>query len=296
MEGMNGVIVLDKPGGCSSHDAVQRMRRLARTKRVGHLGTLDPLATGVLPLVIGKATRLSKFFLGHDREYEAAVRLGFATSTYDRDGDAVSEPASVDVGLEDLENALSRYLGTISQRPPAVSAKKIAGVPAYKRVRRQEKVELDPVEVTIYELELLSFCGDEFRIRLRTSAGAYVRSLAHDLGQGLGCGGHISELRRTSMGQFSVENARTFEQLEEMRDEGSLEEALVPPEQLLPEIPVCRVDAVTAGRIAHGQEFHVSAFSRFATAERVKAVGPDGELLAIGELKLPGAYHPAIVF
>lgn len=293
---MNGVIVLDKPQDCSSHDAVQMLRRLARTKRVGHLGTLDPIATGVLPLVIGKATRLSKFFLGHDREYEAAVRLGFSTSTYDRAGEPTSDPTAVDVTESALEDALEKYRGTISQRPPAVSAKKINGVPAYKRARRQEAVELDPVEVSIYDLELLSFSDDLFRIRMRTSAGAYVRSLAHDLGQDLGCGGHVTQLRRTGMGQFSVDGALTLDQLEELEKNGRLEDALIPADQLLPEMPVCRVDSATAGRIAHGREFHVSAFSQHSTAERVKAVGPNGELIAIGELKLPGAYHPAIVF
>ncbi len=293
---MDGVVVVDKPAGISSHTAVQRMRRLAGIKRIGHLGTLDPLGTGVLPLVVGRATRLSQFFLRHDRAYEATIRCGFSTSTYDCEGEATSEPQEVELDRERLEAALGAYRGTFLQMPPAVSAKKIGGTRAYKLVRQEKPVELEPVEVTIYELELKEVEGDRFSIRMRCGAGAYVRSVAHDVGRELGCGAHVETLRRTAMGEFDLDMAYGFEQLEELAADSRLSEALVDAARLLPEFPACRVDEEAAGRIAHGREFHVSRFSPSATAKRIKAIGPDGRLLAIGELRLPGAYHPAIVF
>lgn len=293
---MDGVVVVDKPAGISSHTAVQRMRRLAGIKRIGHLGTLDPLGTGVLPLVVGRATRLSQFFLRHDRAYEATIRCGFSTSTYDCEGEATSEPQEVELDRGRLEAALDAYRGTFPQTPPAVSAKKIDGIRAYKLVRQEKAVELEPVEVTIHELELKEVEGDRFSIRMRCGAGAYVRSVAHDVGRELGCGAHVETLRRTAMGEFNLDMAYRFEQLEELAEDGRLSEALVDAARLLPEFPACRVDEEAAGRIAHGREFHISRFSPAATAKRIKAIGPDGRLLAIGELRLPGAYHPAIVF
>ena len=293
---MDGVIVVDKPPGISSHGAVQRMRRIAGERRVGHLGTLDPLGTGVLPLVLGKATRLSQFFLGHEREYEATIRFGFATSTYDKEGEPVGEVSTPEIDRTELEAAMERFRGPIDQMPPPVSAKKIGGVPAYKLARQNQPVNLKTARVEIYELELLDVDGPCADIRMRTSAGAYVRSLAHDLGAALGCGGHVTALRRTAMGEFDLDGARTFEQLEELAQEGRLEEVLASPAQLLPAIPAHRVDEVTAGRIAHGMDFQVSAFGDPAPAKRIKAIGPDGRLVAIGEIRLPGAYHPIVVF
>lgn len=293
---MDGVIVLDKPGNCSSHDAVVRARRVTQVRRIGHLGTLDPIATGVLPLVVGKATRLSQFFLGHDREYKATFRLGFSTDTYDRAGQPTSDLVT-DLPLPGtIERAFESFKGVIQQRPPAVSAKKVDGVPAYKRARKDEVFELASAEVTIYELEILSQADDLVEIRVRTSAGAYVRSLAHDIGRSLGCGAHVAELRRTSMGEFSEDSAWSFAELEDLARRGELGRAAVPGHALLPEIPNCRVDEASAQRIAHGREFRISAFSDSSDARRVKAIAPDGRLLAIGELKIPGSYHPAIVF
>jgi len=175
MTAMDGIIILDKPAGISSHDAVQRLRRVSGIKRVGHLGTLDPLGTGVLPMVLGRATRLSRFFLNHDRAYEATLRFGFATDTYDRDGKASTEAVDVELDADTLEPLLDEFRGKFEQMPPAVSAKKIDGVPAYKRARNNEVVELDPVEVDIYELTLLSVEGPLARVRVRCSAGTYVR-------------------------------------------------------------------------------------------------------------------------
>lgn len=293
---MDGVIVVDKPPGISSHGAVQRMRRLAGVRRVGHLGTLDPLGTGILPLVIGKATRLSQFFLGHDREYAATIRFGFATTTYDKEGEPVGEVSTPTIDREDLEAAMDRFRGPIEQVPPPISAKKIGGVPAYKLARKNQAVELKPSSVEIYELELLDLDGCFAKIRMRTSSGVYVRSLAHDLGEALGCGGHVTELRRTAMGEFHLDGAHTFDELEALAEADRLDEALAPASQLLPEFPAHRVDEVTAGRITHGMDFHVTDFGNAAPAKLIKAIGPTGRLVAIGEIRMPGAYHPIVVF
>lgn len=293
---MNGVFVVDKPSGISSHQAVQKLRRLAGERRVGHLGTLDPIATGVLPLVIGKATRLSKFFLGHDREYETTVRCGFSTSTYDRAGEPTSEAVAVRLCKEELEQALEGFRGSIRQTPPPVSAKKVGGVRAYEMARAKKPVALEPVPVEIYELTLLGLDGDRFRLRVRCSAGGYVRSLAHDLGQELGCGAHVEELRRTAMGEFDLSQARTLDELEELAAAGELRTALTPASELLPEIPGYRIDQATAARVLHGQDFRIHTFSAEPPPRRVKALDRSGELLAIGEMRLPWTYHPVIVF
>jgi tRNA pseudouridine55 synthase len=296
MKGMDGVVVLDKPAGISSHDAVQRLRKLLGVRRVGHLGTLDPLATGVLPLVVGKATRLSQFFLQHDRCYEATIRIGFATTTYDSAGEPLGEATPFDANPEEIDSALNAFRGRIRQTPPPVSAKKIGGVPAYKLARKNVEVNLEPVEIEVYQLDLLSAAGDSIRIRMRCSGGTYVRSLAHDLGAMLGPGGHITQLRRTSVGDLDLSIAHTFDQLETLKAEGRLKEAFVDPSRLLPEIPALRVDQAAATRILHGRDFNVLAFPSGQAARRVMAIGPDGSLLAIGELRLSQTYHPIVVF
>lgn len=293
---MDGVVVIDKPRGISSHDAVQRLRKLLNVKRVGHLGTLDPLATGVLPLVVGKATRLSQFFLNHDRAYETEIRVGFATNSYDADGEPLGEPQAVTLDRDAVMQALEPFRGRFEQTPPPVSAKKIGGTPAYKLARKNVEVELEPVEIEIYELELLSVEGDRIRLSMRCSSGTYVRSLAHDLGLALGPGAHVTELRRTAVGEFDLSMAHTFDELAERKAADTLEEAFVDATELLPDMPAQRVDETAAVRIQHGRDFRTLAFPSGPGAHRVKAIGPDGRLLAIGELRLPQVYHPIIVF
>ena len=292
---MDGILVLDKPSGISSHGAVQGLRRLTGIKKIGHLGTLDPLGTGVLPMLIGRATRLARFFSHHERVYEAVFRFGFATDSYDADGVPASEPAPVEVTREQLEKLLPRFRGRLMQTPPPISAKKIDGVRAYKLARKNMPVNLDPVEIEVYEFDLLDVEGDRARVRVRCSTGTYLRSLAHDLGLEVGVGAHVESLRRLAMGEFTIDDARTFDQLESMRDEGRIEEALLPPETLLPELPMERVDPATAAIIAHGRDFRVSAFSNGKGSKLVKAIAPDGRLLAIAEARLPLLYHPIVV-
>lgn len=293
---MDGAIILDKPAGITSFGAVRKVRRLFGKAKVGHLGTLDPLGTGVLPMLVGRATRLARFYLDHEREYVARIRFGWATSTYDAEGDPIGESVPVELRESVLEDLLEEFRGTIHQVPPAVSAKKVAGVRAYKLARKRRPVVLDPVEVTIEELEILDLSGPVATLRCLCSAGTYIRSLAHDLGRALGCGAHVAQLRRTLVGEFRITGALSMEKLESMHEEGRIGEALLSPVDLLPEIPVERVDAGMAARIRVGHDFRVNPFGRSAAARLVKAVGPDGRLLCLGKAVSPRMFHPFLVF
>lgn len=292
---MDGVIVVNKPGGWTSHDVVNKMRRLAGTRRVGHLGTLDPMATGVLPLVAGRATRLAQFYMRNDKRYDALIRFGYATDTYDRDGTATTPRTDPVLDTATIEPLLDEHRGLILQTPPAISAKKVGGQPAYKLARKRVAVELKPVQVTVYSLELLECAGSAIRIRVHCSAGTYLRSMAHDLGQKVGCGAFLEALRRTASGDFTIENARTLSELEEMAGQGRLKEALVPAARLLPQFPAETVDAFTVSQIRQGRDFRVSPFRVQRGAKYVKAMSPEGDLVAIGEVKMPNLYHPILV-
>ena len=293
---MDGAVILDKPAGITSFVAVSSVRRLLGGEKVGHLGTLDPLGTGVLPMLVGRATRLAQFYLGHPREYLAGIRFGWGTTTYDREGEPLGEPEEVMLDGPRLEAMLDGYRGVITQVPPPVSAKKVDGVRAYKLARRQGAVELDPVEVEIRELELVEVSGSSATLRCLCSSGTYIRSLAHDLGREMGCGAHVAKLRRTQVAEFAIEDALTLESLESMRDECRLEEAVLSPLELLPDIPVHRVDVGEAALIRHGRDFRVSPFASCGDARVVKAVGPDGRLLCLGKAVVPRTYHPFVVF
>ena len=292
---MDGVIVVDKEEGWTSHDVVSKMRGIARTKKIGHLGTLDPIATGVLPLVIGRATRLAQFYTRSDKIYEATVRFGFATDTYDRGGSPTSPVTEPAVGAEDLERLLDNFRGEIMQAPPPVSAKKVDGVRAYQLARRQVPVDLPPAPVRIYELTLLEVRGSEARLRARCSGGTYLRSIAHDLGQALGCGAHLRDLRRMASAEYTLEQAHTIPQLQQLANENRLEEALIPSARMLPDFPSVYVEPPTAGQIRQGRNFPVSPFRVQQGTRYVKAVSGNGELIAIGEAVLPNLYHPSVV-
>jgi len=292
---INGVIVVDKPGGWTSHDVVGKMRGIAGTRRVGHLGTLDPIATGVLPLMIGQATRLARFWDGSEKGYDAVVRFGFATSTYDRAGEPCGPDTNPNITADQIEACLAPMRGEIEQTPPPVSAKKVDGVPAYKLARRNIHVDLAPVKVSVYELTLAGAEGSRARLRIRCSAGTYIRSFAHQLGISLGCGAHIEALVRTQSGPFRLDRAFTVERLQSLKDEDRLEEALVAMSDLLPEFPGVYVDDVTAANIRHGRDFNVSPFRARADSRHVKVIGQDGQLVAIGQIAMPHTYHPVVV-
>jgi tRNA pseudouridine55 synthase len=292
---MDGIIVVDKPEGWTSHDVVNKLRKLANTRRVGHLGTLDPMATGVLPLVIGRATRLAQFYVRNDKVYDATVRFGYSTDTYDREGTAVSIPSEPALNREVIEQRLDAFRGEFLLRPPAVSAKKIQGVPAYRLARKQIPIELKPVPVHVYELKLLEVEGSQARLWTHCSAGTYMRSIAHELGQSLGCGAHLAALRRVRTGDFSLEQSRSIPELESLAAQGRLAEALIPASALLPSFPAVVIDQTTAGMVRQGRDFPVSPFRVEPGTRYVKAVSAEGELLAIGEARLPHIYHPVVV-
>lgn len=296
MSSMNGVIVVDKPQGWTSHDVVGKMRRIAGTRKIGHLGTLDPLATGVLPLLLNKATRLAQFFTRNDKVYEGIIRFGFATNSYDADGEPLGPDASPALTEAQVEESLDPCRGAFEQIPPPVSAKKIAGKKAYELARRQLPVELPPVPVVVHELRLLTLNGRDARIHVGCSAGTYVRSIAHDAGARLGCGAHLAELRRLASGPFMLSQARSLDELEALAGQQRLHEALVPAAELLPEIPSEIVDSVTEAQIRQGRTFRVSPFRSRGSARLIKALSRDGELVAIGEVRLPNLYQPVVVF
>ena len=292
---MDGVIVVDKPEGLTSHDVVNRVRRLANARKVGHLGTLDPMATGVLPLVTGRATRLAQFFSASEKEYDARLRFGWSTDTYDRLGNAISVVIEPAFSRSELEAVLASFRGTQMQTPPPFSAKKVAGTPAYRLARKKIAVELAPVEIHVHDLELLEFDGSTARIRVCCSAGTYLRRIANEVGQRLGCGAFLDALRRTRSGDFQEAQAHTLEQLEHLAESGNLGEALIPATKLLPELPNASVDPLTAGQIRQGRDFRLSPFIDRGDSKYVKAISPEGELIAIGEARLPHLYHPILV-
>ena len=292
---MDGVFVVDKEAGWTSHDVVNKMRRIARSERVGHLGTLDPAATGVLPVVVGKATRLAQFYTRSDKVYEGVVRFGWATDTYDRDGAPAGEKREVVLDRAELEAALERFRGDILQTPPPVSAKKVDGKRAYELARKQIPVALEPVTVHVYELELLAVEGAGARLRVHCSGGTYVRSIAHDLGTLLGCGAHLHELRRLGSGEFEIASARTIPQLAALAAEERLIDALVPAAEMLPWMPRVYVEEATVRDIRNGRNFPASPFRAQTDAKYVGAVTRQGELVAVGEIVVPNLYHPMVV-
>ena len=299
----DGVLVVDKPVGPTSHDVVARVRRATRISRIGHTGTLDPLASGVLPLVIGRATRLAQFLTADRKEYVADVRFGATSATYDAEGPiAQSESARV-CSADDVAAALDAFRGTFAQTPPPFSAKKVEGRRAYKLARRDEPVAIPPVDVTVEMLDLLSFDGEVARLRVVSSSGFYVRSLAHDLGQRLGCGAYLQALRRTRAGSFDLDAATALEAIE--REGTAALERLVPMEQVLIGVPAVRLTPDGLRRASHGNSIRPSDIigpwppdhgPRTADGgPRYQLLTPDGELLAVAERGPDGALHPTIV-
>ena len=260
---MNGALIVDKPKGITSHDAVAAARRLLREKRIGHGGTLDPLATGVLVLLCGRATRLSRFVMASDKTYEAVIVFGLTTDTYDVTGTVTSRSSSVPA-REDVDTALASLQGSYLQEPPAFSAKKVQGQRAYDLARRNEAVELRAVPVTVSRIDVTAFDGARLTVVLTCSAGFYVRSFAHALGQLTGPGACLEELRRTRSGDFAVEEAV---RLNDDLSPGALEHHIIPMEGLLTSLPTRVVTAEGRQRVAHGREL---------TAEQYVGLGVPG--------------------
>jgi tRNA pseudouridine55 synthase len=291
---MNGLILIDKPAGWTSHDVVNAWRRMARTKRTGHLGTLDPAATGLLALLTGKATRLAQFCDKEDKTYLAEIRFGFVSETYDAEGNVVPTGAPAPAQA-DVIAALERFRGPFLQTPPPVSAKKINGTPAYKLARKGREVHLRPVEVETKHLEVVRASDGKLEISVRCTAGTYIRSLAHDLGQALGCGAILNRLRRIEIGSYRVEEARGLEELARLAAADSLENVIIPTARMLEHIPGCFVGPSEEVQIRHGRPFRTSPFTVPPGSKLVRALSRSGDLVAVGQLKIPNLYHPYLV-
>ena len=321
---MNGVLIIDKPSGLTSHDVVNRVRRILDQRSVGHLGTLDPMATGILPLVIGNFTRLAQFYVSSEKSYEGTIRFGFSTATYDAEGDPTSPEQTVVLRIEGLEPLAAKFRGVIQQTPPPFSAKKIRGVPAYKLARKHKEIMLQPVEVEIKEFEILSVDRDRASFRARVASGTYMRSIAHDIGQLLGCGAHLESLRRTQVAEFTLADAHTLDDLassavgiiesaattvEERPFQGRvspeglergfsprpsepLTDLFIHPRQLLPQMPAVTADESAATRIRSGSTVNLLELSR---ARQVKVFAGQRDLIAIATRVAGTLFHPKIV-
>jgi len=288
---MNGLLIVDKPSGITSHDVVAIVRRVTAERSVGHLGTLDPMATGVLPLLLGKYTRLAQFFSDADKRYTGAIRFGFATDTFDAEGTPASTSKPLTLTLDELRQLAAQFHGELDQMPPVFSAKKINGVPAHKLARAGKDVPVKPARITIHSLTLDSLENDTARFSMHVSSGGYVRSVAHELGQLAGCGAHLASLRRTQAGAFTLAQAITVDQLKSLTPT-QIEAQLPHPRTLLPVLPPVMVDDATAGRIRNGMQVNVPEFS---TAPLLKIFSGPRDLLAIARRIAGTLVQPIVV-
>jgi len=310
----DGALVIDKPRGKTSHDVVDAVRHLAGFRQIGHLGTLDPLATGVLVLLLGRATRLVQFYNGRRKRYSAGFRFGFATDTYDSDGEAQGPDTLPALDQALLEKLAGESMGRFEQMPPIFSAKKVKGRPAYELARKKQPVELKPVEVELFEYQLTGIEGSVARFVIECSSGTYIRSLAHEMGQKLGCGAHLSEITRTAVGEFSLEQAIKLEELAEASRAGKFADCMIRLENLLPNFPRVNVLPVIEKRVRHGTKFNVQVsqiqpgrveLPPGATFEldageakppRLRVFSQQDKLVAIAEALVPRTYQPIVVF
>ena len=290
---MNGVVVIDKPAGLTSHDVVNRVRRILGQRSVGHLGTLDPAATGVLPMVLGNLTRLAQFYAHCGKTYEGVIRFGFATDTYDADGEPTTPPQEVNLKQDVLRALASQFQGCIQQMPPPFSAKKIAGVPAYKLARKKQEVALSPVPIEVKQFEIVETGQDQATFRAQVSAGTYIRSIAHEIGQKLGCGAHLASLRRTAVAEFQIEDAHSLQTLETAAQQGIAASLLVHPRKLVPQFPCVTTTEENAALIRSGRSVNLPEMSR---APQVKVFYGQHDLIAIGTRIAGTLFHPGIVF
>ena len=289
---MNGLLIIDKPSGITSHDVVARLRRATGDQSIGHLGTLDPMATGVLPLLLGKFTRLAQFYGSHEKAYTGTIRFGFSTDTYDAEGTPTSAPVRPSLTIEHLRVAASRFRGDLDQLPPPISAKKIAGKAAYKLARAGETPALKPARIHIAEFAITAFEGELAGFSIRISSGGYVRSVAHELGQILGPGAHLASLRRTASGPFTIEQALPLDEAESLAREAHLALRLPHPRTLLPEIPAVTADEQTLARLRNGMQINLPEFTQ---APLVKVFYGQRELVAIGKRIAGTLFQPTIV-
>jgi tRNA pseudouridine55 synthase len=310
----DGALVIDKPKGRTSHDVVDAVRHLAGMRQVGHLGTLDPLATGVLVVLLGRATRLVQFYSGRRKRYSAGFRFGFATNTFDSDGEAEGPDAPPALDRSVIERFAAERVGRFEQMPPSFSAKKIHGRPAYELARKKQVVELKPVEVEVFEYKLTEIDGHIARFVIECSSGTYIRALAHEMGQKLGCGAHLAEITRLAVGEFSLEQAIKLEELAEGAKAGKFADYLIKLENLLPNFPRANVLPIVERRVRHGTKFNITVAqiqpgrveaAPGATSEldggepkaaKLRVFNQQNKLIAIAEAVVPRTYQPVVVF
>ena len=306
---MDGALIIDKPAGITSHDVVSRVRKIIGERRVGHTGTLDPFATGVLVILVGRATRLAQFLSGAEKEYEAIIRLGYATDTGDATGRSTTETQSfTEVHREAFEAAFASLRGEIEQTPPMYSAKKVGGRKLYELARRGEEIERKPIRVTISKFESMSHEDGllqenddgtcDLKVRVVCSAGTYVRALAEDFGKRLGIGAHLAELRRTRAGDFKIEDAITLERLSELTESDSIERALMSPDSALSHLPVVQLNQDDVSRVCHGVDLQIdeAEASSWPNSQLVRLRTSKDELVAVGIYdRHRTVIHPSVV-
>jgi tRNA pseudouridine55 synthase len=290
---VKGLLVVDKPGGMTSHDVVARLRKITGEQSIGHLGTLDPMATGVLPLLLGKFTRLAQYFSAAEKSYTGTIRFGFWTDTYDAEGQPAGPDLKPNLQLDLVKAAATRFDGEIEQVPPPFSAKKIAGRPAYKLARQNQPVELPPIRVRIRSFTITRVEGAEADFTVTLSAGGYVRSIAHEMGRAIGCGAHLSRLRRTQSGSFTLEDAHRLADLEKLRgNDLALEKCCVHPRSLLPEMPAVSGDEQSLGRLRNGLQANLPEFSEVPL---VKVFDGQRNLVAVARRVVGTLFQPLVV-
>ena len=292
---MDGVLNINKPSGMTSHDVVQAVRRITREKRVGHTGTLDPMATGVLVLCAGKATRIARYLEAGEKEYKAVMRLGVTTDTLDAEGRVLETRSYSPPDRSQLLHALKNFIGTIMQRPPAYSAIKVKGVASYKLARQGKAEPLEPRQVTIYGIDLTAYEDPLVSLTVKCSKGVYIRTLCADLGDALGPGAHLTSLVRTRSGRFGIDHAVTLQRLTDLAAAGTLGRVLIPLDEALADYPAMTVEETDAGRIVHGNRIPWHGDSMSISSGLVRIHGPEGRLLALARA-VGGEIRPELVF
>ncbi len=310
---IDGALIIDKPQGKTSHDVVAAARRILGFRQIGHLGTLDPLATGVLVLLLGRATRLAQFYAGRRKRYDSTFRFGFATDTYDAEGAAMGPDTAPVLDRAEIERLAAARIGRFPQMPPSYSAKKIHGRPAHQLARQKKPVELRAAEIEVYDFSVREVTGSLAKFSIECAAGTYIRSLAHDMGAALGCGAHLAEIVRTAVGEFTLDQAVKVEDLERAAAENQLARYVLPLERLLPELPSITVLPVVEQRIRHGSKFDIQIAqiqpgrvspAQGATAElnsgewkpaRLRVFNQQDRLIAIAEPLVLRTYQPIVV-
>jgi tRNA pseudouridine55 synthase len=281
-----GLLHVDKPVNLTSHDVVNKVRRISGIRRVGHSGTLDPLATGLLTLCLGQATRLVEYLVGLDKVYLVTIRLGQETNTYDGEGQITAEKP-VEVTRQQLDNALEQFRGQIEQVPPMFSAVKVDGQPLYRRARQGVDIERPARQVTVYDINQLSWQRPMLALRISCSSGTYIRSIAHDLGQVIGCGGHVASLRRTAIGEISIEEATPLDQLQPE----SWRQHLRPPDSAVYHLPLLELPDEDVQKISHGQRIPIEEVSHPTGESPVRAYDQEGHFIGI-LISIQGQWQP----